>query len=223
MKIAVLLHLFYHNFWPFFSTSLKRIQRPFDLYVNLTSEKNLNKLEALTQEIKFSFPGATVLVSPNIHRDIGGLIVLMNHIFDSDKEYDLAVFLHSKYHTDNWRKQLVNSIMGDPECVESIILTFEKNATVGMIGCREWLLDGRDRNSMRYLLRQKYFLELFGLKYVLGKFIAGTMFWVRWQIFSNTFGKQRIRIENLQKEDPWVVERLFGNLVTSQNFIILGR
>jgi hypothetical protein len=217
--VAVLLHLYHQKLWPYFKAYLYNIHHPFDLYVNLTDERLDDNLRT-TADIMNAFPTATVFVSPNLHRDIGGFLTVLNHIFDSGKTYESALFLHSKMHTDEWRTELVQALLDNPERVDYIIETFKQSLSVGMVGCRKWLFD--DGLNGGFGPEQAHYLNCFNLRFVSGQFIAGTMFWARWCLFANTFGKRRITHADLTPNGPWVMERVFGNLVRSQNYDIVG-
>jgi hypothetical protein len=217
--IAVLLHLYYQELWPYFKAHLDNIHHPFDLYVNLTDDKPDDNRRTTTAIVD-AFPTATVLISPNLHRDIGGFLAMLNHIFNSRKTYESVLFLHSKMHTDEWRAELVQALLADPAHVDYIIETFKQLPNVGMVGCKKWLYD--DGLEGGFGPTQAHYLNCFDLRFTSGKFIAGTMFWARWLLFANTFGKRRITCADMTPDGPWVMERVFGNLVQSQNYDILG-
>jgi lipopolysaccharide biosynthesis protein len=241
MKIAVLLHMFYHDLWDELADYISNLQLPFDLYVNLVKGNHFNWLQAL--KIKSRFPVAVVQKTENRGRDIGGFLRLIATVLQSGKNYDVLILIHSKkspaqpsLNGAHWRADLMQSILGYPARTLEIAAAFATDPRLGMVGSRTWLLN-QEKMPEYAVSHNKVFIDeycrRFDLKPDNSDFIAGTMFWVRAKPFLGFFAKHEplALAAELETGDPqdtqgptrthaW--ERLFGYIVTSQGYTIRG-
>lgn len=186
-RIAVHFHLYYEDLLDEFIGYLNNIKMPFDLFVTIVNES-----DELIGKLKRAFPDIKILQVKNKGKDIGGFLEALE-IFNLD-EYDLVLKIHTKkslhdkkYYQllrnnlriciqdgDEWRHELLDSILGSPEVVDDIITIFKNRPDIGLIGNEKYLSFDRDVNKELY---DKLCDELgVGNRSI---FIAGTMFWIR--------------------------------------------
>lgn len=165
-KIAVLVHLFYIDLWGEFKERIDNINGDCDIYVNLVEGSyDVDILNEFKDKIS-KFPNVEVLISDNIGLDIGGTLLLMQHVFDSGNEYDYFLKIHSKksIHSgrddkklkkkweqkgDEWREQLTNPIMGNRAITDNILSLFNSSKEVGMIGGKHNILTAKHKWGLR--------------------------------------------------------------------------
>ena len=241
MKVAVLMHLFYHDLWYELGGYVGNLRMPFDVYANLVRGNFFNWRQSW--RIKKRFPGASVQVSENRGRDIGGFLRLIDTVLKSGKRYDALILVHSKKSPGadprkgvNWRADLMSSILGCPVRAESVARAFANDPQLGMVGSHNYLMNLDNRPDFALYRNGPYIDEYcrrFGLKPDRSDFIAGTMFWVRAEPFLGFFARHNPRalaaeLEAGDAQDDrgptrthsW--ERLFGYIITCQGYSIRG-
>jgi lipopolysaccharide biosynthesis protein len=214
--ISVMCHLYYHHLWDEISASIAKIKDDKLVYVNLTDDQPNDNI---INKIKSKFPNATILVSRNQGKDIGGNLRLVGQWMEDGSPGELMILCHSKTKNTEWRRDLLNGSFNN-------YATFLfRNSAVGMAGHVRWLFQrGSDVNSRYY---NNYCMR-FGLKNLDMRFIAGTIFCVRSSIFKDFFSSfNAIELANEleigdvsepSKTHAW--ERLYGEIVRSAGYLI---
>ncbi len=221
-KVACLVHVYYPELWPAlysYIRNLDGISR--DVFVNLTDSTWSHALQA---EIRRDVPDASIVISENRGRDIGGHLNSLRGIRFSD--YSAFFLLHTKKskhlsdkYSETWRNSLLDPLMGTPEKVQANLGLLNSDRTVGVIGAAAWRHSRVDSNTAHY----RYLLRKAGLDQdETCDFVSGTMMIVRSQVmkrfydllageeFENADGKSIDWLRDGQLEHA--AERLFGNL-----------
>lgn len=176
MKIAIVFHFGNHKLWPAFSGVISDIINRYsaDLYVMYQQEsETLNKIKEL-------YPTAVYILSLR-GVDTGSFLLFAKHVYDQKLDYDYILKLHTKT-VDRWRTELINGICGNN--AEACLNVFNSDPKVGIIGTKRHIR-GPDRinNPILPNLINKYKLND---NY---RFVAGTIFWMRWQVFLDFISK----------------------------------
>ncbi len=237
-KIAVFVHLFYTHSYVEFQSILSGLKNLDPLYLfNIGPSPEPH---ALIEQIKTDFPGALVLQSPNIGKDIGGKLALLDLYLSSGVKSDLFIFLHDKVspqilNGEKWRNQLLKIVRTDT-CAE-IVNLFNQCPQLGLVGASEHLSneynpENRNFNSTNNLILKEY-IHKFGLSLTDYTFIAGNMFWVRSRIYEDFFNKFRplqlragLEKGNVTDAETGThthsLERIFSWIAQSQGYQIKG-
>ena len=235
---AILLHIYYKDSWDhhFREKLLALRNKPFLLLINLSIDMEDNR--SVIKDIKNDFPQAIIIETPNIGKDIGGKLALIDLFLAMGLETDYLVLLHDKKSPqaitgDRWRDLLLRIIA--PDTIDSIIDIFEKNDRIGLIGSREFIVDeyakdNRSRNNGELALD---LAASYGISTSDHRFIGGTMFWIRTSIFKAFFSRHKPLLCRAQLESGNVLdiktasythswERLFCWIVTAGAYKIKG-
>lgn len=251
-RVAVLMHLFYIDLWDDFKTKIDNIDAKCDIYVNLVEGSYDEPILTEFKNNILQFKNVKVFISKNKGLDIGGTLVLLNYIFENNLEYDYILKIHSKksIHSgrgeskyaksyektgEEWRNLLINPLIGDKEVINNILTIFDSNKEVGMIGGKRSILKVNDKFALRNIGFINEYSKTFNMNVPLIdiKFVAGTMFWVRFDLFKDYFSKIKplTILEELEENaftDAGVerrthaLERVFGLMVLNKNMKIIG-
>jgi hypothetical protein len=180
---AIYVHMYYYDLWAELANAIRNVQHAglrVKVYVNQVQRGT--ETEAMRRQIKVEFPTATVLVSENRGRDIGGLVNLLNS--SNPASYDYCAFIHSKHTKQEpgkgkrWRKELLGAIMSSPAKVRECIQHLDKKG--GIVGTRRWYI----RNGATHE-HCKHFAKRINVTYRHKKYIAGTMWWCAPQLLQH--------------------------------------
>ncbi len=231
-RLAVHLHLYYLDQLSEVLCYLKSLDgQRYDLFVTMVEDN-----QEATAKIIAAYPNAHIMIVPNYGYDIGPFIEFL-HKIDLDA-YDLILKIHTKGSTsqnhtwlngqclDNklWGHILLDVLLKDKERVQSNLAMFDSKK-VGMLSSA-YCLAKEKRTYQKLLPRINQELKVLGLPPVQSvRFIAGTMFYARPQIFKPLL---HYTIEDFEvsastvKEGTMahIVERLLGILVEQAGFTI---
>ena len=186
MKIAVIAHVFYPEFWPELAQCIRTIGGSADLFVTYVDE-------ASVAEVRADFPGARLVACENRGYDVWPFLKVVQDLPLSD--YDLVVKLHTKRNVDGemlvlnhvwigggaWRENLL-SFCSTEDAWRRTLRRFA-DPRVGMVADRRLVfrrgdlpaaLDGsfdRAREEFRRLTGSAVSSE--------AEYVAGTMFAAR--------------------------------------------
>jgi glycosyltransferase involved in cell wall biosynthesis len=190
LKIAVLCHLFHLDLADEFIGYFNHIPVPFDLFITTTFGQELTIKKLFEGKI----PNATIKVVPfkNKGRDIKPFFELLSANLLT---YDLVCKVHSKksdynYNLLQWRKYLLDQLLGNTLIVRRIISEFKRNKQLGLVWPVAFpylMYLGMDKGwgshwskEKNHQFASKYFSEFriddFGEDFA---FPAGSMFWFR--------------------------------------------
>lgn len=226
-RIAVVVHVHYPDIWPELKTYLHNISVPFDLYVSLTSTMGFSAED----EIRQAFPSSTVQVIPNRGRDILGFQMFSGAVLDTSR-YDLVCKIHSKTsphiaNGDEWRRDLLDGVLGSPERILEIVSCFNSNPNVGMIAGSSCFASYFE-HTLFADLKEK--VDRLAIKLKINPipndcvFVAGTMFWARTAALTDLqhldLTPEDFEVEQGQDDRllAHAYERFFGMQVFSRGF-----
>lgn len=178
-RVAVVLHLFYIDLWEEIAGHLENIGEPFELFVSLCTDTHYG----IEEQIRSSYPQATIRVFENRGRDIGPLVEFLSE--PRLQQCELVCKIHSKkspHRLDGgrWRGDLLHRALGSRETVAEIIDAFDKDPELGLLGP----LSSLDRSEQSWgsnRFRMKELAERMGVpsSELYLSFFAGSMFWFR--------------------------------------------
>ena len=241
-KVAVIIHAHHLNILEEILYQLENIPGNFDLFLNFSfiDEKNKQYVSRLKKFLTQNIPGKCYFtISHNRGQDLGGFFASTQVARDENLSYDLICKLHTKKDEDKWietfqttrstwRKRLLKSLVGSQSQVVAIFNIFKSQPNVGMVSDRKFYCDIWDaKNFNNYL----YFADKLKMKkamknfYKDNKFIAGTMFWMRgeiWDFIKESSITERDFEIGVAKDGlrAHAFERIFGTLVTHFNYSI---
>lgn len=235
MTVTVFLHLYYETSWPILKARLCALPADWKFFINISNE---DFSQAAINDIRNTL-SPVIVRSPNVGKDIGGKLALLDIYLKLQYTSDLMVFLHDKVspHSpmgEEWRKKLFKII--DPEVIPSIVRRFE-NPLLGMIGVNDHLITMDSGDELVYASNRELLEKLthiYGIsKTKTSAYVGGTMFWVRASIYENFFSANaplsiRATLEpgNVMDHNTgththsW--ERLLGWIVGSKGYTIQG-
>ncbi|UDQ98844.1 rhamnan synthesis F family protein [Lentisphaerota bacterium WC36G] len=229
-KALVHVHVFYKEMFEEIRDALQNITVEYDLFVTMIEED----VEFRKQILAFK-KNSVIKIVENRGFDIGPFLSIINKI-DLDN-YDFIIKLHTKgnvaknhplvHHVNMsgnaWRKFLL-SFLASKEVFDKQLALFESNGKIGMTADDKvtTCLD-RDYNAKKIL---NEFLRKNQIKQCKYKFVAGSMFMARAQLFKQ-LQQCDLKIEdfafvdvNRAGELAHAIERYLGQLVYSQGFVI---
>lgn len=251
-KIAVLMHMFYIDLWDEFKERVDDIRGKCDIYVNLVKgsydDETLNEFKDKISNL----PNVDVIISENIGLDVGGTMFLLERLFNTNIEYDYILKIHSKksIHSgrddkkaiqdfkktgEEWREQLTKPIMGSVKTTDDIISLFKSSKEVGMVGGKYNILTAKNKWALRNINFITDYNKRFGIttdpREII--FVAGTMFWVRYDLMKDYFTKVKpLEIASELEEGAFTdateerrthaLERVFGLMVLNKKMRIIG-
>ena len=198
-KIAVIIHAHHLDILEEILYHLENIPGDFDLFLNFSfiDEKNKQYVSRLKKFLTQNIPGKCYFtVSHNRGQDLGGFFASTQVARDENLSYDLVCKLHTKKNEDKWletfqttrttwRKRLLKTLVGSTDQIMTIFNIFKTHPNVGMVSdekfyCSAW----QPKNMPSYA----YFSKKLNLKGDVGwtentKFLAGTMFWFRGELW----------------------------------------
>lgn len=237
LRIAVHLHLHYHDLLDELAGYVDNIPAPFDLFVTVNESS-----AALEDTLRQRFANVTVLVVENRGKDVGAFIAALNR-FDLER-YNLVLKVHSKkslnlasyigavqslFGSDvvdgaAWRRQLLEPVLGSPEAVGAVLAAFAADPGLGMVGSAKFVCSTPDADAALFASLCK---RLGVGPQVL--FFAGTMFWIRGEVLAR-IGRAGFTPEDFDPALRAAVEgtlehcfeRVFGALVADCGYTVGG-
>ncbi len=231
-KLAVHLHLYYLEQLDEILRRLKSLDEvEYDLFVTMVKDD-----ESIKNRILEEHPLAKICVVENRGYDVGPFIWFLHKINLDDYEYVLK--LHTK-HLDlfdygcfngvridckTWSKMLHGALVGSKNVFCSNIAMLDENPKIGMVG-NMFSLTNEECASLNDGIKIE--MKKMGLPIVSNYFVAGTMFMCRANLLEPFLG---YKIEDFDLSSALVkdyslahvMERLFGFVVQSQGYDIVG-
>ena len=230
-KLAVILHIYYHEQTDFIIEKLKNINGiQWDLFVTYSTEnqQTFDKIKKLKPDTKF-------LKVKNLGYDIWPFVFVINSINLDD--YDYVLKLHTKgYRREKlwdgtgyyWRDTLFNAILGSKKIFRYCLTILSTMPDVGMVGAKRMICKMTSNYPEETYLYKEICKKL-GIKGIKGEFISGTIFLCKKEII------QEFKKFNLQENDfpqysqtdstgtiSHVLERLFGTMTELKEYRIYG-
>lgn len=230
-KMAVVLHLYYRDLWEEIKSYLLNIPIEFDLFISICdnidgvvydSKDNIK----IQNEISNTFPNTNIKIFPNLGRDVGPFLEIINNM--DLNYYDIILKLHSKKSKtakqmgELWRKQLFSSLIKNTEtCIKNIKELLRED--IGILGCGHNLNTTSMMGNRLHLDKLYNILDIDTSKRNL-EFFAGTMFFIKPIVLKKLKNKFTINdfVENgaLDGNLEHAIERIFINLCRDAGYDI---
>lgn len=234
-------HILYHLYYKESIDRLSALDHLLNdelVYLSINLNQDIDGVLELSEEIKLRYPTAIVIVTPNLGKDIGGKLALMDNYLTNEINSDYILLLHDKkspqtLNGEKWDNDLKR--ITKKENLKEVFNLFEQNPTVGIVcsnGCisNEYNELTQDFNTTNNLILKSY-KKQFNLNLKDFSFVAGTMFWVKSSIFVEFFTKYtplNIRsgleqgnvLDNIEGTKTHSLERVLSWLVTSRGYKI---
>jgi hypothetical protein len=179
-KTAVMLHVYYPQQWPELLALLEHLAPDIDIFASVTGPQ-APTLRALIAQYD---PAAQVVEMPNRGRDIAPFLALLPALIA--QQYDCVCKLHTKQSNyaqidgRGWRFDLWSGLIGRGDEVQRIRMRFRMDATLGMLGLRDYWVCEQDFRDSRHDRVVELATTLLAQRAPENwHFFAGTMFWFR--------------------------------------------
>ncbi len=184
-RVAVVIHVYYSDLVTELAESLKNIPVPCDVYVTNASDQEISSDVFAVGNVQNS----VVIPIKNHGRDIAPLVYLANAGYLDP--YDLILKVHTKKSPwreahqelsgsgDDWRDNILGSLVGSPSQVQRILDEFALNPRLGAVGAPDSIVGsefwGGDEELVGELGKR------LGLRFNHEdlEFISGSMYWIR--------------------------------------------
>jgi len=211
-KIAVHLHLYYLDLWLEMRSFLNNLTGlNADIYVTISQEAPKNEVASISSQIMFAFPNAHLLHSENRGMDVGPFFEVLSHITKSAKSYDYLLKIHTKKSLQasgeekgtEWRRDLLDGLIGTPTTVDRILSLFESDQSIGMIGPRNMIISKTTRDVELGVNANIQNIQLLANKFGLTikddqRFVRGTMFWSRFNEIAKPIADSGLGIKDFE-------------------------
>lgn len=242
-NFLIIIHLYYTEQWNRFCKYLNNIDTQkysYDLYVSLPYDKS-----SFSQDVLAVFPKANIILAENVGYDVWPFFKVLNQV--DLENYDLLIKLHSKRNMgaitavinrrfvlkgNDWRNLLV-SFISSKENLEKSIASFKERPELGMVNSFKLFDTSNEFETVVHRLfcfhEAKKEIDRIGFKANPSNevtYIAGTMFICRACLLSalkkmNYCADDFIKANRDNENDfAHIMERVFGWIVTSQNYCI---
>ncbi len=188
VEACILIHAFYPDLLPELVAFAQNFRdATFDIFINVVDAA---WTPALQEELRAICPGAFLMLSNDLGRDIGGFTRLLEHI--DIARYDVFAFMHSKKSPhiaaetgEYWRRSLLSAIAGSPEVAREGLKQFRDNPRLGMMGAKEWRSHDMGKNIDQY----ERLLDILGVRGGNREvdYLSGFMFLMRSEIVARLF------------------------------------
>lgn len=202
------------------------------LFLNINPDQN--------KEINCNKINSIIISTPNIGKDIGAKLALMDLYLKTNQKSDLILLLHDKqspqvFYGEKWKNDLYK--IAEKENTQNILELFKNQPDVGIICATDCISDEYDAEKDEFKttnnLILKDYIKRFNFRLTDYSFVAGNMFWVRSCIYEEFFKKYnplelRSELEKGNVLDNEVgtkthsLERVFSWIATSQGYKIFG-
>jgi hypothetical protein len=233
-KLAVVLHLYYVDLWPYFVEKLETLNRDdYDLFISLPVDKSVFK-----KDIEAEFSNARIFLVPNRGRDVLPFVMIAKNL--KELGYSKVLKIHSKkskHRIDggDWMDGIISSLLpNDKELLVQVLEKLDKPET-GIIGPENEYValpvnyDSNRSNFLKIITRltsTEVCEDVDGNRFDYG-FFAGTMFWARIDAIEKTLHDHQVKYferEKMQIDNTYAhaLERAFCVYAEVNNKNIYG-
>lgn len=206
-KIAVIIHLYYIDSWPFFVQHLQDLRFEYDIFISLP-DHNASFVETIYKD----FPRAQCFITPNRGRDVLPFLYIA-YLVDR-AGYIGLLKMHSKKSThrpdgQEWFSDMIKNLLPKtPKMQRRILNTLERTDTgiIGPAGQYMPLTINFEANGV-HMTRQvnKLYDKSVSREYLQANqesygFFAGTMFWARLDALRPVLA-QKYNVLNFETEE----------------------
>lgn len=115
----------------------------------------------------------------------------MKMMYTSGIKYDYIFKLHTKKDLI-WRHRLLKDIADSELAVRKVIQEFESDPKIGMVACDRWV--SKNDNANQPIINELCRDLKIGIQST-SRFVAGTIFWVRWPILKSFIQNNNIDLD----------------------------
>lgn len=229
-KIPVFLHLYHLDLWQEFYNLLNPIKEKIILNLSLCKENRSKEIENLYLS---NFENCNISFHPNAGVDI---LPFLKEFNNYNYKSDVFLKIHSKksnfFKNLNWRSVFLQSLIGSKKIFLSNIEQF-KNEKIGIVSNKVFSNYSGENNNGEKIKEICDYLNLNYKKCKNSRFVAGSMFFGRYSLFSKYFNDKSISFieDKLIREKGKVtetkgstychsIERIFGYIAKCENLKI---
>lgn len=235
MNIIITFHLFNFSLYDEFYQYIHNVFNIFEnttIIINLPNNLNHNFKKFIINKINKDFINPIILFNINKGVDIYSFIKILEYIKENNLKPDFILKLHTKTHTEQWRKTLIKPLVD----YNNLLLFKEKlfkEKNIGFIGSAKYIIQNDNykflSNKKGFLFLEKVYKKDLSYKY----FIGGTMFWINYKCLENFLDDFKIMNNYIIKKFingkpfsqnsnricfEYIYERLYSGILT-KNFI----
>lgn len=196
-SIVLLVHLYYKH-TPEELRQLISLPKEMNITIvfNLLNEHQHQNKTAITDYQNNSGHQVFIIETPNIGKDIGGKLALVDLCLQLNIKANYYILLHDKKspHTllgDIWREKLFRII--EPQNIEKIKRMFDEDSKLGIVAAKEFVMNEYNNSTGNFNCTSNQIIKKLILQYKLNlsnfDFVGGTMFWIKAEIFNAFFLK----------------------------------
>jgi lipopolysaccharide biosynthesis protein len=189
--LVFMTHIYYDNSWIEIRNKLRNFNNRKNYFLFSISEGCITRNEII-EDIKETFDNAFFLVTPNVGRDIGGKLALIDlYLFLAIKSAYIVI-LHDKQsiHSvegESWKNDLFKVIDVNNQ---PIIMDLFRDPAVGVVGVKNWIVNEYDARTDSFTNNSELSKKLrrqFHISIENYDFIGGCIFWIRSSIIEKFF------------------------------------
>jgi len=190
---SVVFHNYYGGHEDWVRLLSGRITIPFTLFYNIVEDSlyNLEDDHRLMSHLQKAASGSSLKKivlrrSPNLGKDIGGKLVLLDACLREGVNDDYQVFLHDKkspykVQGQQWGDKLFR--ITEPTFIEKALTFFRGHPDVGILSTTESIMNEYDFRTQSFASNNRTQLEKLRAEFNIDntdyRYVAGTMFWAR--------------------------------------------
>ena len=235
--LAFMTHIYYDNSWIEIRDKLKNFNDGKNYFLFSISEGCIIRNEII-ENIKETFTNAFFLVTPNVGRDIGGKMTLIDLYLFLGIKSSYIIILHDKQsiHSlegESWKNNLFKIFDINNQ---SRILNLFRDPAVGIIGIKDHIVN--EYNATTHTFRNnnqlsKKLLKQFNISIENYDFMGGCIFWIKSSIIEKFFMKNNpilirgslepgnvLDLHGERLTHTW--ERMFSWIATSDGYRVDG-
>lgn len=145
MRVAVACHIFYPDLAAEMLSTLDHMPIPFDLVISTDTAEKKRRIEDAAAGLRHG--ALSVLIVENRGRDIGPKLTAYLDLYAT---HDVVLFMHDKSNVSrkadgsvwidgsDWRRYLLDCLIGSRETVASILAAFAQDARLGVVMPQHW-------------------------------------------------------------------------------------
>jgi lipopolysaccharide biosynthesis protein len=244
---SVFFHNYYGDHAAWVRLFAEKIRVPFNLYYNVVEDSvyTIGDDPALANQLREVVSGSqlkriVLRRSPNLGKDIGGKLVLVDACLHEATQAPFSVFLHDKKSPykaqgQEWKDRLFGII--EPSFIEKALSSFAQKDDLGIIAGTADIRDEYDHSLRDFISNNrsqlKHLQTALNINITDYRYVAGTMFWVRSSPLLDFFRKyhpldirKSLERGNIMDETSgtsthaW--ERMLSWLIFAQGYTIKG-
>lgn len=240
-QTKVSIHILYHLYYKDSINELDALNHLLEdnsknLSINLNHD--IKNIASFSKKIKEKHPKANIITTPNIGKDVGGKLALINNYLKLGVKSSYLLLLHDKkspqtLNGQEWNNQLLK--ITKPENTSKIFSLFENNKEAGIICAQNYISNEYNKQTKEFNTTNNellmHYIKKFDIKINDYSFVAGNMFWIRSAIYEKFFSENdplELRsylekgnvLDNTKGTHSHSLERIFSWIATNNGYTI---